>query len=55
MKIPGNYCFRGFSFFISVGEGPVRKKQRLMVNKKGNFILNEAPFFISNLRVNLSY
>ena len=62
MKIPGSYCFRGVSFYIpgklqfGTGEqlrGREEKEVRLR-NKKGNFMLNEVPFFISNLKVNLS-
>ena len=62
MKIPGSYCFRGFSFYIPgelqflTGEQFLDREEKevRLRNKKGNFMLNEVPFFISNLKVNLS-
>ncbi len=62
MKIPGSYCFRGFSFYIPgklqflTGEQFLdrEEKEGRLRNKKGNFMLNETPFFMSNLKVNLS-
>ena len=62
MKIPGSYCFRGFSFYIPgklqflTGEQFLDREEKevSLRNKKGNFMLNEVPFFISNLKVNLS-
>ena len=54
MKIPGSYCFRGFSFYIPgklqflTGEQFLDREEKevRLRNKKGNFMLNEVPFFI---------
>ena len=61
MKIPGSYCFRGFSFYIPgklqflTGEQFLDREEKevRLRNKKGNFMLNEVPFFIATILAKL--
>ena len=59
MKIPGSYCFRGFSFYIPgklqflTGEQFLDREEKevRLRNKKGNFMLMKFPFLSRILKL----